>query len=74
MKGVQEVYVHLCSGIGRPIEDPVLSSVKLILGPGRSPNNVERAAASVLSEELAQVRKFADLLATDDFYEAWEKA
>ena len=74
LNGLQEVYVHLCSHIGRPIEDPAMSSVKMILKPGLSSNDAKHAAESILSEELARVNEFALLLATDNFYDSWEES
>ncbi len=71
--GIREVYVHLCSQIGRPIENPLVASLKLIIEPELSSNDIKREATSILSEELKRINEFTMLLATDDFYDSWEE-
>ena len=73
LNGLQEVYVHLCSQIGRPIEDPAMSSVKLIVKSGLT-SIYSKGVAAILSEELARVNEFASLLATANFYDSWEES
>ena len=71
--GIREVYVCLCGQIGKPIEKPLLSSLKFVLEQGVSPKDVElAAAASILSKELSNIDRFKDRLATDEFYTKWE--
>ena len=73
LNGVQEVYVHLCSQIGRPIEDPLITSVKMILKPGLISIDA-KDATTIVSEELTRVNDFASRLATDNFYHSWEES
>jgi S-adenosylmethionine synthetase len=72
VRGLREVYVQLCSQIGRPIDDPLASSVKLALAEGASFNDVRRDAQNVFSEELKGIVRFSASLATSDFYRNWE--
>jgi S-adenosylmethionine synthetase len=73
VNGIREVYVQLCSQIGRPIDEPLTTSLKLILEPGASLGDVSADAESVAAEELARISEFASMLATDDFYRTWEQ-
>ena len=73
VNGLREVYVQLCSQIGRPIDKPLAISLKLILEPGASLDDVRADAESVAAEELARMSEFASTLATDDFYRTWEQ-
>jgi len=73
VNGIREVYVQLCSQIGRPIDKPLTTSLKLILEPGASLDDVRADAESVAAEELARMNEFASMLATDDFYRTWEQ-
>lgn len=71
--GVHEAYVHLCSQIGRPINEPLTTSLKLILKPGLSLHDVKLAAESVVAEELTRMNDFTLQLTTEDFYRSWEE-
>lgn len=73
VNGIREIYVYLCSQIGRPIEDPMMSSLKVVLKPGVSLKDVEGPAESVFKEELARMNEFRALLASDVFYSQWEE-
>lgn len=71
--GIREVYVYLCSQIGRPIHDPLVSSIRLMLKPGVAFKDVQPLAQSVLEDELGRIHEFTAQLATRDFYEMWER-
>lgn len=73
VQGVREVYVYLCSQIGRPIDDPLVSSLKLVLAKGVSLGDVSRQAECILSEQLADIAGFTASLGTHDFYQSWEE-
>ncbi len=73
VQGIREVYVHLCSQIGRPIQDPLVSSLKIVLKPGVSLADVQQPATSVFARELARIDDFRALLATEAFYNQWEE-
>lgn len=71
--GIREVYVHLCSQIGKPIDSPLATSLKLILEPGIALADVKQAAESIVAEEFARINDFTLQLATVDFYRSWEE-
>ena len=68
VEGIREVYVHLCSQIGRPISDPLAASLRFILDSGVVLEDVKHSAESILVDELARINEFTALLATDEFY------
>jgi S-adenosylmethionine synthetase len=68
VEGIREVWVYLCSQIGRPIQDPLMSSIQLILKPGVSLQDVRKPAEAILSGELARINDFTARLATEGFY------
>jgi S-adenosylmethionine synthetase len=72
VRGLREVYVHLCSQIGRPIDDPLASSLKLVLTEGASFDDVRGNAYGIFSEELKHIVRFSASLATPGFYQDWE--
>ncbi|MDY0041682.1 MAG: methionine adenosyltransferase [Desulforhabdus sp.] len=61
--GLREVYVWLCSQIGRPIDQPMIASAHLILQQGVELADVEEAVTQSLSEELAAIEQFTARLA-----------
>ncbi|HET7375660.1 MAG TPA: methionine adenosyltransferase [Anaerolineae bacterium] len=61
--GLREVYVWLCSQIGKPINQPLIASAQLILQPGVSLAALEPAVRSVIEHELAMMPDFTVKLA-----------
>ena len=70
--GIREVYVQLCSQIGKPIDTPLTTSLKLILEPKFAFHDVKHAVETVVVEELGRMNEFTMQLATEDFYRSWE--
>jgi len=70
--GLREVYVELCSQIGRPIDDPLASSLKLVPAKGASFEQISHDAQSIFEQELCQLPQFTSQLATRAFYATWE--
>ena len=70
--GIHEVYVQLCSQIGKPIDAPLMTSLKLILEPRFALRDVKQAAETVVLDELNRMNEFTMRLATEDFYRSWE--
>lgn len=70
--GIREVYVQLCSQIGKPIDAPLTTSLKLILQPRFALHDIKQAVESVVVEELRRMNEFTMRLATEDFYRSWE--
>lgn len=62
VEGIEEVYVWLCSQIGRALEDPWAVSVELSLAPGAAVDDLKRPIADLVRHELAGVRSFTERL------------
>jgi len=61
--GLREVYVWLCSQIGKPIDQPLIASAQLILQQGVALADVRPAVESVVEHELATIGDFTARLA-----------
>lgn len=61
--GVREVYVWLLSEIGRPINEPKIASVQLILDHGTTLKEVSSKVQDLVAAELSNIDKFSDELA-----------
>ena len=61
--GLREVYVWLCSQIGRPIDRPLIASAQLITQRGVTLADVQPAVESVIEHELATIGDFTARLA-----------
>ncbi|MBV8215650.1 MAG: hypothetical protein JOZ08_20745 [Verrucomicrobia bacterium] len=56
--GLHEVYVWLCSQIGKPIDQPLIASVQLILQDNVALTDVQLAVESVVARELEKINEF----------------
>ena len=65
--GIREVYVWLCSQIGRPIDEPLIASAQLALGEGASLISVEGEVERIVSEELDGIYDFTSRLARGEY-------
>lgn len=61
--GICEVYVYLCSQIGRPISDPLVACVKVLLDSNTSLDRIRSSVELMVKEELAQMNGFTSRLA-----------
>jgi S-adenosylmethionine synthetase len=61
--GVREVYVWLLSEIGRPINEPKIASVQLVLDEGTALKEISSSVEELVSAELSDIDKFSDQLA-----------
>jgi S-adenosylmethionine synthetase len=61
--GLREVYVWLCSQIGKPIDQPLIASAQVILQQGVALTDTQPAVESVIEHELATVGDFTARLA-----------
>ncbi len=60
--GIREVYVWLCSQIGRPIDEPLIASVQLSLVKGVSLDTIKSQVEGIMERELDNICDFtADL-------------
>jgi len=55
--GVQEVYIKLLSQIGKPIDEPMVADVQLLLDKGVSLDAVRGDAESLVDQQLSRVRE-----------------
>ncbi len=67
IESIEEVYIWLCSQIGRPIEDPLIASAQVILRPGAALADVVPAVEDIMQEELANIYTFTQRLTQGEF-------
>lgn len=70
VEGVEEVYIWLCSQIGKHIDEPKVASAQLILKPGVSMDAVAPLAHEIINLELANITTFTTDLA-EGRYRVW---
>jgi S-adenosylmethionine synthetase len=58
VEGVAEVYVWLCSQIGRPINAPWIAASQVILQEGVRLPDLQPAVEAIIEEELAEIHEF----------------
>nr|WP_262370118.1 methionine adenosyltransferase [Dictyoglomus thermophilum] len=68
--GIKEVYVWLCSQIGKPIDQPKIATAQLILENGVSIYDVAKPVEDIIDQELANIEKFCNELA-EGKYSVW---
>ena len=67
VNGVKQVTVHLCSQIGKPLDEPLQASARLILEEGMHLGDVHEAVKSIIHVELAYIGVFIEQLALGKF-------
>lgn len=55
VEGVEEAYVLLLSGIGDPIDRPVMANAQLLLAPGRRIRELTRPVEQIFERELSRI-------------------
>ena len=60
--GIAEVYIWLCSQIGKPIDRPLIASAQLVLEPGASLADVRGPVEEVIERELEGIYSFTKRL------------
>lgn len=61
VKGIEEVYVELLSQIGRPINKPLIASVKVLPeSSNKLTTDMKREIESIVSEELSNITRLTD--------------
>jgi S-adenosylmethionine synthetase len=63
VSGIQEVYIWLCSQIGRPIAHPLIASVQMVLHSGVNLEEVRKPAEDIIERELEGISHFTKRLA-----------
>lgn len=66
VQGVVEIYVWLCSQIGRPINDPLIAAAQVILQKGVGLPEVQPAVEAIIQQELSGIHQFGERLARGD--------
>ncbi len=61
--GLSEVYVWLCSQIGKPIDQPLIASAQVVLGPEVAFHDIRSAVEAVIESELTALPAFTARLA-----------
>lgn len=67
---IDEVYIWLCSQIGKPIDKPLIASAHLILKPEPNIKNIKSDIEEVIETELKNIYKFTDELSRGK-YPVW---
>jgi len=65
--GIAEIYVWLCSQIGRPIDQPLVASAQIVLKPGANLSDVHEPVKEVMERELANIYDFTKRLTAGEF-------
>ncbi|MEM2974160.1 MAG: methionine adenosyltransferase, partial [Candidatus Micrarchaeia archaeon] len=55
--GLREVYVWLCSQIGKPIDQPKIAAVQVILKKGTSLEDVSKEINEIINRNLERIDK-----------------
>ncbi len=67
---INEVYIWLCSQIGKPIDKPLITSAHLILKPEVNIKDIKTNIEEVIEDELKNIYKFTDELSRGK-YPVW---
>ncbi|QDV30292.1 S-adenosylmethionine synthetase [Planctopirus ephydatiae] len=67
VEGVAEVYIWLCSQIGKPIQEPMIAASQVILRNGVGLTDVERAVKTIIEQELAGIHDFSRRIVRGEF-------
>lgn len=63
VEGVGEVYVWLCSQIGKPLDHPLIASAQLVLQSGAMLADIKPAVEDIIAKELSSIHEFTKRLA-----------
>jgi S-adenosylmethionine synthetase len=67
LDAVEEVYIWLCSRIGRPLDDPWLASAQVALANGANIDDVAGSIQDIVRRELKDIGAFTERLARGEF-------
>lgn len=65
--GIMEVTVYLCSQIGKPLDEPLIATAKLVLEKDVHLDDVREAVTSIIHVELAYIGVFIEQLTLGKF-------
>lgn len=60
VEGVEEVYIWLCSKIGRPLNEPASIVAQVALAPGARRADIERPLREIIHAQFAGLEKFIE--------------
>ena len=63
VSGLEEVYIWLLSEIGKPIDDPAVAGVQVVMKGNNSFESVKKDIREVVNQELENIDKFTEQLA-----------
>jgi len=66
VSGLEEVYIWLLSQIGKPIDQPAVAAVQVVMKNGDSFENVRKEIAEVVDQQLEGIGKFTEQLANGE--------
>ncbi|MFP3157764.1 MAG: methionine adenosyltransferase [Caldivirga sp.] len=62
VKGIREVYVYLLSQIGKPIDNPLIANVEMVMDEGGElTGEVKREAEAITDEEISKVTRLTSM-------------
>jgi S-adenosylmethionine synthetase len=62
VKGIREVYVYLLSQIGKPIDNPLIANVEMVIDEGGElTGEVKREAEAIADEEISKVTRLTSM-------------
>jgi len=62
VKGIREVYVYLLSQIGKPIDNPLIANVEMVMDEGGElTGEVKREAEAIADEEISKVTRLTSM-------------
>jgi S-adenosylmethionine synthetase len=67
VQGIREVYIWLCSQIGKPIDQPLIASAQLILESGVELEAIRGDVEEAIEKELEGIYGFTERLARGEF-------
>ncbi len=67
VNGIQEVSVFLCSQIGKPIDQPLTASARIIPHQNLSIDDIRKPVTMIIDEELSDINHFTAKLARGEF-------
>ena len=62
VKGIKEVYIHMLSRIGNPINQPKIANVSIVLEEGISLSSIESEIEAITNEQIQRVTDITQLI------------
>jgi len=67
VKGIKEVYLHMLSCIGNPIDQPKIASVTVVLEEGKLLSSIKRDIESITMEQISKITDLTELILSESF-------